>query len=222
MASVSTDANGNFRLVFSKLQRAAQPSATGWKAVNLRTTFLKIIKRAGVEPWPWLFHNLRASCQTELEQTFPSYVVCAWMGNSESVAKAHYLQVLPQHFEAALKDDAHSDACSPKTGGNWGESETRKNEKTRISAGFSLQSMGGTGFEQPAFSAEKHGFPSEDDADSDASSTGVALNSAESPCLLARLAAAWNRLTDPDRAEVVELSERLATHPSHPTSSDSN
>lgn len=139
-------------LVFSKLQRAAQFSATGWKAVNLRTTFLKIIRRAGAEPWPRLFHNLRASCQTDLEQAFPSYVVCAWMGNSESVAKAHYLQVLPRHFEAALNDDAHSDARTARTGVNWTESRTRKHEKTRISAGFSLSKVGDEGFEPPTSS----------------------------------------------------------------------
>jgi len=117
-------------MVFSKLQRAAQHSATGWKAVNLRTTFLKIVKRAGVEPWPRLFHNLRASCQTDLEQTFPSYIVCAWMGNSESVAKAHYLQVLPQHFADAIQGNVKCNVNRSETGEIWAESETRKQEKT--------------------------------------------------------------------------------------------
>jgi hypothetical protein len=69
------------------------------------------------------------------------------VGNSESVAKADYLQVLPDHFEAALEGNAHSDARGAKTGGNWGESGTLKNEKTRISAGFSCHQVGGTGFE---------------------------------------------------------------------------
>jgi hypothetical protein len=43
---------------------------------NLRTQFLKIIKRAGLKAWPRLFHNLRASRQTELMQRFPIYVFC--------------------------------------------------------------------------------------------------------------------------------------------------
>ncbi len=55
---------------------------------NLRTQFLRIIKRAGLEPWPKLFHNLRATRQTELEESFPSHVVCSWIGNSERVAQA--------------------------------------------------------------------------------------------------------------------------------------
>jgi integrase len=33
-------------------------------AVNWRTQFLRILHRAGIQPWPKLFHALRASCQT--------------------------------------------------------------------------------------------------------------------------------------------------------------
>jgi integrase len=135
------------KLVFSKLQRAAQHSATGWKAVNLRTTFLKIIKRAGVETWPRLFHNLRASCQTDLEQSFPSYVVCAWMGNSESVAKAHYLQVLPEHFTEAAQGNANSDATCVGMRRKGQERELQKHDKKRISAALPGRAIGSPGFE---------------------------------------------------------------------------
>ena len=69
---------------------------------NHRTRFEKIIRRAGLQPWPKLFHNLRASRQTEREETFPRRVVCAWIGNSESVAEKHYLQVIDAHYEKAL------------------------------------------------------------------------------------------------------------------------
>ncbi len=138
--------------VFTKLKRTAQFSTTGWKAVNLRTTFIKIVKRAGVEPWPRVFHNMRASCQTDLEQRFPSYVVCAWLGNSESVAKAHYLQVLPEHFEGALQGDVNSDARGAENGHKPTQSNARRNEKTRIFAGFSCQKVGDEGFEPPASS----------------------------------------------------------------------
>src|SRR5579872_856397 len=31
----------------------------GWLNANLRTTFEKIVRRAGLQPWPRLFHNLR-------------------------------------------------------------------------------------------------------------------------------------------------------------------
>jgi hypothetical protein len=64
------------------------------------------------------------------------------MGNSESVAKSHYLQVLPDHFEAALEGNAPSDARGAKTWGNWWESGTLKNEKNPHFCGF-LVSKGG-------------------------------------------------------------------------------
>ena len=54
---------------------------------NLRTQLLKIINRAGLKQWPKPFQNLRSTRQTELEEIFPSHVVCAWIGNSEAVAK---------------------------------------------------------------------------------------------------------------------------------------
>jgi hypothetical protein len=50
-----------------------------------------------------IFHNLRASRQTELEETFPSHVVCQWIGNSPQVARKHYLQVTDDHIERAIK-----------------------------------------------------------------------------------------------------------------------
>ncbi|TVQ80203.1 MAG: hypothetical protein EA380_03545 [Phycisphaeraceae bacterium] len=60
---------------------------------NLRTQFKRILKWAGVTPWPRLFHNLRASRQTELAAEYPLATACAWIGNSRAVASGHYLQV---------------------------------------------------------------------------------------------------------------------------------
>ncbi len=48
------------------------------KNTNLRTRFTKIIRRAGLTPWPRLFQNLRASRETELADAFPVQVVTAW------------------------------------------------------------------------------------------------------------------------------------------------
>lgn len=69
---------------------------------NLRTTFEKIIRRAGLDPWPKLFQNLRASRETELADEYPIHVVCAWIGNSQAVAKKHYLQVTDEHMQKAV------------------------------------------------------------------------------------------------------------------------
>jgi integrase len=71
---------------------------------NLRTQMERIVKRAGVKPWPKLFHNLRSTRQTELTEKFPSHVVCAWLGNSRAIAQDHYLQVTDGHFTQAVAE----------------------------------------------------------------------------------------------------------------------
>jgi hypothetical protein len=70
-------------------------------ATKLRTQLTKIVRRAGLEPWPKLWQNLRASRETELAETFPLHVVCAWIGNSAAVARKHNLQVTEDHFARA-------------------------------------------------------------------------------------------------------------------------
>lgn len=58
---------------------------------NLRTAFLRILRKAGVPAWPKLFHNMRATHQTELlNHPFPIKDVCDWLGNSQAVAMKHY------------------------------------------------------------------------------------------------------------------------------------
>jgi integrase len=91
------------QFVFNKLRRHIDQKATGWKAVNLRTTFTKIVKRAGFEPWPKLWHNLRASAETDLAEEFPMHVVCKWLGHGRLIAQEHYLQVTDDHYERAAK-----------------------------------------------------------------------------------------------------------------------
>jgi integrase len=73
-------------------------------AANKATNMLRATLRGlGVEPWSRLWHSLRASCQTELEEVFPTHVVCAWLGNSPRVAHGHYLQVTEEHFAKATQ-----------------------------------------------------------------------------------------------------------------------
>ena len=84
--------------------RKAAIGPSGWRNCNLRTTFEKIVKRAGLTPWPRLFHAMRASRQTELAETYPSHVVSAWLGNSEDIARRHYLMVTDEHYAKAAGD----------------------------------------------------------------------------------------------------------------------
>jgi integrase len=74
---------------------------------NLRTQLLRILKRAGVVAWERLFHNLRASRQTELVDQFPAKVVSDWLGNSPRIAEQHYLKTTEHHFEKAVNGQAH-------------------------------------------------------------------------------------------------------------------
>ena len=79
-------------------------SAGNWQNANLRTQFARIIRRAGFEPWPKLWQNLRSTRETELTgpgHNHPLHVVTAWLGNTEAIAREHYLQITDGHFERA-------------------------------------------------------------------------------------------------------------------------
>jgi integrase len=71
--------------------------------INLRTTLTKIIKRAGLTPWPKLFVNPRSSFETELTQRFPARVAAQWLGHSVTIAARHYLQVRDEDFARAAE-----------------------------------------------------------------------------------------------------------------------
>lgn len=73
---------------------------------NFRTQMTRLVRLAGLTPWPRIFHNLRASRQTELTDKHPEHVVCAWIGNTQSVARRHYEMVTDEHFDAAVDDQA--------------------------------------------------------------------------------------------------------------------
>lgn len=90
--------------------RQSSLTPSRWRNCNLRTQFERLVKRAGLEPWPRLFHALRASRETELAQTFPLHVVTAWLGNTPRIAMKYYLQVTDADFEKAAKGGAESGA----------------------------------------------------------------------------------------------------------------
>lgn len=84
------------------------------KSVNLRTQLSKIIRRAGLEPWPKLFQNLRSTRETELFKMTNGNVkaVCSWIGNSPKVALEHYAQVTEADMNEAAKMSLLNDAES--------------------------------------------------------------------------------------------------------------
>lgn len=79
---------------------------------NWRTRAERIIGRAAVQLWPRLFQNLRASCETDLATRVPLHVACKWIGNSQIIARKHYLQVTDDHFAAAIGNLAQAAAPS--------------------------------------------------------------------------------------------------------------
>lgn len=72
------------------------------RADGLSAMASKIIRRAGVQPWPKPFNNLRASRRTELQENFPSHVIDSWLGHSTEVAEKHYLMVHDEHWTRAI------------------------------------------------------------------------------------------------------------------------
>jgi len=137
------------------------PMLDGQPSKNLGTTFKKIIARAGVDVWPKPFQNLRSSRQTELEQAYPTYVVCKWLGNTPSVAHKHYLTVTEEHYQKAA--DANGGRAGDKLGmqppvrpRTDAQEKSRTPQEVRENVTFSevvdiLENarVAGTGFEVP-------------------------------------------------------------------------
>ena len=92
---------GQEYVVADDTYRKAAWQNNDWRRSNPATQFKRIIRRAGLEPWPKPFHNLRASFCTDLAQQFPQHVVLAWCGHTQDVAQQHYLQVTEQLIQQA-------------------------------------------------------------------------------------------------------------------------
>ncbi len=92
--------------------RKASQGPNGWGNSNLRTTFSKLILRDGLDEWPRQFHNLRASCETDLMANHPIHIVTAWIGNTPKIALGHYLQTLEGDFQKAIGAGSKSAAQS--------------------------------------------------------------------------------------------------------------
>jgi len=99
---------GQTHVIPENLYLPAAHGPRGWVNCNLRTTFEKIVRRAGLEPWPRLFHALRASCETDLAREYPITTVCKWIGNTVAIAARHYVQVTDADFQRAAMGGAEA------------------------------------------------------------------------------------------------------------------
>lgn len=87
----------------------------------------RLFKRAGLQPWPQLFHAMRASRETELAKQFPIHAVTAWRGNTPRIALKHYLQVTDADFERAAET---SDKGGAERGSRWAQNTAQSRRGT--------------------------------------------------------------------------------------------
>lgn len=103
--------------------REAANTPGGWRNCNLRTQFLRIIKRAGLVAWERPFHALRGSRETELAKEYPLHVVTSWMGNTPRIAMKHYLMTTDADFDRAA---ASTSECSAESGAQMAQNAAQQ------------------------------------------------------------------------------------------------
>jgi len=70
-------------------------------AQNLRTTFGKIVKRAGLEMFPRPFDNMRMTRSNEVYRKWGAFLESQWIGHSRRVREDHYLSITDADFQLA-------------------------------------------------------------------------------------------------------------------------
>ena len=106
----------------------------------------RLIALLGIKPWPKLFHNLRASRESELCDEYPLATVCQWLEHRPQVGVAHYL-VYPDKdasFQRAIGKAGRVTRKATRQGEELGEfegilgtEETQKPQETPEFAGVS-------------------------------------------------------------------------------------
>jgi integrase len=68
---------------------------------NLGTHAKRLVKKAGITPWPKLFVNMRGSCSDDLERRgIPEKAINAWIGNTARLRSKHYHAVRAEDWAA--------------------------------------------------------------------------------------------------------------------------
>lgn len=209
------DAPEGAEYVFSQEYRRRAQGPAGWVNTNLRTTLAKILRRAGIEPWPRLWHSMRASCESDLARQFPLAVVAKWLGNTQAVAMRHYVDVTDADFERAIVPEPSQDKAAQKaaqldTAGSSFEShlESQEPEKPRgllesaapcdIVQTCSVEVLG---FEPPLKTTGNYGVGTEGGAKCGA----VGAPEAKADPDLAAIIKVWPRLTKETRARMLAI-----------------
>ena len=200
-------------------ERSSIPNGT---IANLRTQLGRIIAKAQVKPWPKLWQNLRSTRETELADEFPAHVVVAWLGNSEAVARKHYLQVTDEHFATAAGGErahraAHGAAhqVAQKRSEGLGDERKRPRRPLRlVSEANALRRKttapsGRSGRESsgPYWNRTPRRNSGESGHSSRAQRTAQRTECAALPAELRGLVDRWADLPDPIRAGIVAMIE---------------
>lgn len=179
---------------------------------NLRTQLRRIIRKAGLNIWPKLFQNLRSSRQTELiELGFPSHTVCLWQGNSEIIARKHYLQTPDEYYDRAaeaVQNAVQHGSVSVRTGSQGCQvsngNRATKRDEAKVCEPVRAAVVTPTGTEQfPDSSGKSQVFESR-----------AAECGALTPDLL-KVVDAWPSLSTADRAAILTIVD--ASHSNCPT-----
>lgn len=72
------------------------------------TALERKIAQAGLNPWPRLWQNLRATRATELADRFPGHLCNEWLGHTENVAVASYRRATDEHYAMASRFETAS------------------------------------------------------------------------------------------------------------------
>ncbi len=159
----------------------------------LSKAFKAILRRAGIEPWPKPFQNLRSTRETELSATYPLHVVCAWIGNTARVAVRHYLQLTDDDFARAARIPAQHTAAPERT-------ERQDQRETLGIEGVSCKSVHGE-YARQASSESPQVLPMNDLRRKD----GKGGAESDATADLARLIAVWPELPDGLRVAIMRM-----------------
>ncbi len=72
-----------------------------------------------------------------MEQIFPTYLVCSWLGNSPAVARKDYLTVTNEHFASAPKIGNSLGMQPPVPSRTEAQKKTHTHKEVRENASFS-------------------------------------------------------------------------------------
>lgn len=212
---------------FEQAEEGAEYVITRYRKANcnLRQQFTRILKRAGLQPWPRLFQNLRATRETELTATYPLHICTYWIGNTARIAERHYLQIPDSVYEQAAQNQAHEahfEAQQPtamvRTASQGNQPEGVENADSRISAkdceGLQSAPVETKGIEHPPLALSKTPISGTSSAKSGARD---ARNGAQTDPDLAFVVRHWHDLK-PDIRRTILHTVRSSIHSTDPAS----